>query len=351
MDNFNFCKTCIGSVPHTDAGSIVEEIVASFGEIPFWPQLPKRSFLENMYAQYSENIPGIVADKQAKKISVNTKYDLFGDIEKVLQKYLDNDLGFFSVGRERAEGLYKFLDMKKSLSVNPDLKFLKGQITGPVSFGLTVKDDSGKSIMYLKEFEELIPKFLGMKARWQVKKLKEINEKVIIFIDEPYLTSIGSSYVSINKEKALSAINEVVSLIKQERGVLSGLHCCGNTEWDFLLKSDIDILSFDAYNYMKEFLLYAEDIENFLNQGKSVAWGIVPTNQEALKKEDAKSLVKKMIESLDKLKEKGIDAKLLCASSIITPSCGCGTLTVGDCEKVFDILDSVSKELKSFCEK
>ncbi len=350
MNNFNFCKTCIGSVPHTDAGGIVEEIVASFRGIPFWPQLPKRSFLESMYAQYSENIPGILADKQAKKISVDTEHDLFGDIEKVLQKYLDNDLEFFSVGKEHAEGLYKFLDMKKSLSANPDLKFLKGQITGPVSFGLTVKDASGKSIMYLKEFEELIPKFLGMKARWQVRKLKEINEKVIIFIDEPYLTSIGSSYVSINKDKALRAINEVVSLIKQE-GAVSGLHCCGNTEWDFLLKSDIDILSFDAYNYMKEFLLYAEDIKNFLNQGKSIAWGIVPTNQEALKKEDAKSLVNKMIEGLDKLKEKGIDAKLLCASSIITPSCGCGTLTVEDCEKVFDILDSVSKELKNFCKK
>ena len=350
MNNFNFSKTCIGSVPHTDTGSIVKEITASFREIPFWPQLPKRSFLENMYAQCSENIPGIVIDRQAKKIFVDTKHDLFGDIEKVLQKYLDNDLGFFSVGKEHAEGLYKFLDMKKGLSASPDLKSLKGQITGPVSFGLTVKDNSGKSIMYLKEFEELIPKFLGMKARWQAKKLKEIDKKVIIFIDEPYLTSIGSSYVSINKDKALESINEVVSLIKQE-GAVSGLHCCGNTEWDFLLKSDIDILSFDAYNYMKEFLLYAEDIKNFLNQGKSIAWGIVPTNQEGLKKENTESMVNKMIESLDKLKEKGIDVELLCASSIITPSCGCGTLTVESCEKVFDILDSASKELKNFCEK
>ncbi len=350
MNDFNFSKTCIGSVPHNEAGNIVKEIVSSFKEIPFWPQLPKKAFLQNMYAQYSENIPGIVIDKQSKKIFVDTKQDLSGDIEKVLQKYLDNDLEFFSMGEEYTEGLYKFLDMKKTLSANPDLKFLKGQITGPVSFGLTVKDTSGKSIMYLKEFEELIPKFLGMKARWQITRLKEIHDKVIIFIDEPYLTSIGSSYVSINKDKALAAINEMVSLIKQE-GAISGLHCCGNTEWDFLLKSDIDILSFDAYNYMKEFLLYAEDIKNFLNQGKSIAWGIVPTNQEGLKKEDAKSLISKMIESMDKLKEKGINAKLLSRSSIITPSCGCGTLTVEECEKVFDILDSVSKELKNFCKK
>ncbi|MCK4463236.1 MAG: hypothetical protein KAU58_02890, partial [Candidatus Omnitrophica bacterium] len=314
-------------------------------------QLSKRSYLENMYAQYAENLPGVVIDEKAKKIFVDTKHDLFGDdIEKVLQKYMDNDLEFFSVGEKYAEGLYKFLDMKETLSANRGLKFLKGQITGPVSFGLTVKDASGKSIMYLKEFEELIPKFLGMKARWQVKKLKELNEKVIIFIDEPYLTSIGSSYVSINKGKTLTAINEMVSLIKQE-GAISGLHCCGNTEWDFLLKSNIDILSFDAYNYMKEFLLYAEDIKNFLNKGKTIAWGIIPTNKENLEKEDAKSLINKMIENLDKLKEKGIDAKLLSTSSIITPSCGCGTLTVEDCEKIFDVLDSVSKELKNFCKK
>jgi len=57
-----FVATGIGSLPHKDpdkaAGWIVENIV----DIPFWPQLPKRSYLENMYVQFAENLPGVVVD-------------------------------------------------------------------------------------------------------------------------------------------------------------------------------------------------------------------------------------------------------------------------------------------------
>lgn len=345
MEDFNFCKTCIGSTPYKDSNKTVKEIIESFGEIPFWPQLPKRSFLENMYAQYSENFPGIVIDSDSKKIFVDEKKDFSSKLEEVFQKYLDGDLGFFSMGKDYAEGLHNFLDFKKELSSNPRLKFLKGQITGPISFGLTIKDASGKSIIYLKEFEELIPKFLGMKVKWQIRKLKEIFKNIIIFIDEPYLTSIGSSFVNIDKEKSLSAINETISFIKEE-GALSGLHCCGNTEWDFLLKSDIDILSFDAYNYMKEFLLYSKDIKDFLDKGKAIAWGIVPTSSEELKKVDTKALSKRLLDVIEDLCRKGIAKDKLISSSIVTPSCGCGTLTVEECDKVFKLLEDVSKELR-----
>jgi len=344
MNKFNFTKTCIGSVPYDNAENIVGNIVDTFKEIPFWPQLPKRSVWENMYAQYSEGFPGIVVDEKAKKVFVDRKKDLYPEIEKVLQKYIDNDLEFFSIKEKYADGLYKFLELKNTITNNKELKFLKGHVTGPVSFGLTVKDHENKSILYFSELEELLPKFLGMKAQWQIRKLKEIHDKVIIFIDEPYVTSIGSSYVSMDRRRVRESINEIAAMIKQE-GALSGLHCCGNTEWDFLLGTDVDILSFDAYNFMKEFLLYSDDIKNFLSKDKIIAWGVVPTSIEDLGKVTVESINERIVKAVEYLKGKGIDENRIFDASIITPSCGCGTLGENECKSVFELLGKVSEKL------
>jgi len=346
MNYFNFCKTCIGSAPHKNKDGILKEILNKFREIPFWPQLPKRNFLENMYVQFAENLPGCVIDEKSCKIYIDREKDFSEALEKAFQKYIDGDLDFFSISKEYAEGFYGLLDKKNEISNNRELKCLKGHVTGPISFGLTIKDNTGKSILYFKEFEELLPKFLSMKARWQIKKLKALCDDVIIFIDEPYLTSIGSSFVNIDKDKTLSAIREVSSSIKDE-GALSGLHCCGNTEWDFVLNSGIDIISFDAYNFTKEFLLYHEAIGKFLNRGGVIAWGIVPTSSEDLKKANTNALIKKVTDAIKQLDAKGMDKKEIIRSSIVTPSCGCGSLTEEECGKIFQMLEEVAHTLRT----
>lgn len=346
MEKCNFAKTCIGSVPYTNARDIVPSIIETFKEIPFWPQLSKGSFLENMYVQYSEGFPGIVIDENAKKVFVDIKDKLYSELEGVLQEFLDDNVDAFPIKADYASGFYKFLKFKEEIRDGNTLKFVKGHITGAISFGLTVKDTEGRSILYSRDLVELLPKFLGMKARWQIRKLKEIHDKVIIFVDEPYITSIGSSYVNMDKDTVRNSINEIASLIKRE-GALCGLHCCGNTEWDFLLKSDIDILSFDAYSFMKEFLLYTDDIRKFLEKSKIIAWGIVPTSAEDLEKITADSLVERMCSAIKQLNVKGIEDEAIFSSSLVTPSCGCGTLQVNECEKIFDILNTVSESLKS----
>ena len=48
----NALATGIGSLPHKDPNDACRLICDFFPEIPFWPQLPKRAPLENMYMQY-----------------------------------------------------------------------------------------------------------------------------------------------------------------------------------------------------------------------------------------------------------------------------------------------------------
>lgn len=328
----------MGSVPIADPEEACRVIFKEFDKIPFWPQLPRRSFLENMYVQYAERLPGAVIDEPARTIHVDSTKAAEG-IEEVYAKYLANDIDYFRISPERAGGFYAFL---KELETPPaGLRYVKGTVTGPVSFGLSVTDEKKQPIIYHKDMFEVLTKFLIMKARWQIAELKKRCDDVIIFIDEPYLISIGSSYINVNIADAAARIEELSGAIK-EAGALAGVHCCGNTDWSVLLKRNIDILSFDTYSCAREFALYASDIKAFLEKGGTIAWGIVPSS-EAIEKETAASLVERLKAAIALLTAKGIPADI---SSLITSSCGVGSLDEPRARRILEMTKLVSSELQ-----
>ncbi len=52
-----FPATGVGSLPHRDPAKAVKAVLANFREIPYWPQLPRRTFLESMYVQFAAGLP------------------------------------------------------------------------------------------------------------------------------------------------------------------------------------------------------------------------------------------------------------------------------------------------------
>lgn len=336
---FTFDATGIGSVPFKDPKDALSVIFENLKTIPFWPQLPRRSFLESMYVQYSEGLPGLVIDDLKKTIHIDTA-KAASEIEAAYTKYLEGDIDYFKISRSHAEGLYSFIERFGSAAKN--IKYIKGHTTGPISFALTTTNENKQAVMYDKDTFEVLTKVLCMKVRWQIRQLKELFPNVIIFIDEPYLVSIGSSFVNINIEDAFSKLDEVIAAIKEE-GALAGLHCCGNTDWPLLLKRDLDILNFDAYAFTKELLLYGADVKAFLARGSTIAWGIVPSS-DAIEKESPESLVKKFSDGLKMLSDKGIPKDNI--SSIVTPSCGVGSLDESTARKILSTLRSVSEQLQ-----
>lgn len=336
---FDFEATGLGSMPLADPQESCRIIFDNFKQIPFWPQLPKRSYLENMYVQFSERLPGLVVDKPGKNIFIDNSR-VASEIESVYAKYLEGDTEFFKISEDYAQGLYKFIDGVPAVA--KEIKAVKGHITGPISFALSVTDQNKRAIIYDKDLFEVLTKTLVMKVRWQIKRLKKVFPSVIIFVDEPYLVSIGSSYVNINAAAAFEKLDELIKSIKQE-GAACGIHCCGNTDWGAVLKRDIDILSFDAYNFTKELLLYAPDLKNYLSRGGSIAWGIIPSS-EGIEKETLKGLIQKFKSTMAGLAEKGIQKDTL--SSLITPSCGVGTLTEVNAKNVLELASALSEEMR-----
>ncbi len=330
-----FPITAIGSLPFTDEKDAVSLILSKFCEVPFWPQLPKRSFLEHMYAQYSENLPGVVINEKEKTIYVNTS-GIDHEIEKALSEYIDFNVNYFGMTKEYASGLFEFIGQSAQFDKS-GWKFVKGHITGPVSFGLTVTDENKRALYYNKTYKELLVKFLAMKAIWQIRILKKIFPKVIIFIDEPYLVSIGSSYVNIKEEEVSQDINEIVDAIHGE-GALAGIHCCGNTNWGLLLKTKLDIINFDAYNFIDSISLYPEELKKFLSNSGILAFGLVPSQIEVLENTDIDKLTAVFANFIDVISKKGISKDKIINSGFLTPSCGLGSQPDGSVGRIFEAL-------------
>ena len=125
---FGCRATAIGSMPHTDPHAACSQVIGSLRDIPAWPQLPKRGFLENMYAQYSEGFPGVVVENDRVYVDGDRAQ---GEMEQFYTDFLADDVYRYAVGAEYAAGLHTFLGWD-----NLAPWAVKGQVTGPVTWGL-----------------------------------------------------------------------------------------------------------------------------------------------------------------------------------------------------------------------
>lgn len=338
MLNVEFgCRaTIIGSMPYKDPSEACGMIIRFLKDIPAWPQLPNRSFKENMYAQYSEGFPGAVIEEN--KIYVKRAADSTHSLEALYTADIANDSDKFPISPGYAAGLYEFLSL-------PGLSpwAVKGHVTGPVSWGLTVTDENRRSILYDDTLADAAARLLRLKASWQEKKLREISRNTIIFVDEPYMASFGSAFVAVSREKVIALLNEVFSGISG----IKGIHCCGNTDWPVLLQTNAQILSFDAYNYAKSLSLYPAEVKEFLQKKKgAIAWGIIPNESKTLAKETVASLKDRLEEAVAPFTRSGIPFRQLLEQSLLTPSCGLASLTGEEVERVLELLTELSTRIR-----
>lgn len=336
--------TGIGSFPYLDAATACDLVFRTIPEIPVWPQLSKADFREQMEIQYSEGLPRIVLDEAKQRMYFDTRGDITPDLEKFYENVLEENLDYFKISPEFSRGIQALNERIPERKL-PPTQYIKSQVTGPVTFGLTIVDENKRAIYYNDIFRDVVVKGIAMKARWILNTFKPLGYDQLCFIDEPILSAFGSStYVSVQRSDVVSHIHEVIEAIQQE-GALAGAHCCGNTEWTILIEAGVDIISFDAYGFGKTISYYPEKVKEFLEKGGVIAWGIIPTS-EKINQENPESLIGKLKNELENLINKGIDKKLLWEKCLVTPSCGTGSLSVALSEKVFDQLSEVSKRLR-----
>jgi hypothetical protein len=304
--------TGIGALPHTDPVSACDDVLAIFPQFPYVPTLPDRCQLESIVFNDSEQFPGrIIRDD---RLLFDSTSDQTGAMEQVYRDYVEGNYAPYALHADYASGFIEMMSHNLTLA-----KVLKCQVTGPVTFGMQVVDADKRPIYYDAQIADMISKMIALKARWcerEMRKRTGVSETLVV-LNEPYLASLGSSVVPVDKETVRTGWEDIAVLV--EGGL--GIHCCSNTDWEFVLGLNPSVLSIDAYATVNEFLLYADSIVAYMERGGVVAWGIVPSEYKLFANETTNSLYERYLAVRARLCT-SIPEHLFDAQSLITPSCG-----------------------------
>lgn len=321
-------------MPHVDpvraCAFILEQV-----DIPFWPQLPGLSFREFMIPQYSEGMPNVRLDPNGQRIWIETGGE--HSLDSFYESYQEG--AEFQISEEYARGFYAFAAMIEGRR----FETLKGHVTGPLTFTLGLKDEKGVPIFFNEELREIGSMVLRGKARWQVARLGRSCEKVLIFIDEPILSAIGTpAYMGVPTEEVTRLLKNLVAEIESCGGI-PAIHCCGKADWQVVLDSGIKVVNFDAFDYFDNLRIYADSLAGFLARGGFIAAGIVPTGEtvESATEEGLSEMLRGQLAELSSLTGfKDISSRVL-----LTPSCGTGSMRERDAERAFAMLSALKQRL------
>lgn len=350
--NLKLQALAIGSLPHNSLEDAMMLVKKDFSTVPFYPQLANISKNEDMIVQFLEGMPSFFSDKIEKfafdledENFLMALEEFFTDYEEIISGNDFSILEKYGISRQFSSAFPEFINLVKA--TKPE--FAKGQIVGPFTLATSLLDKNGKCAVYDETLRDIIVKLLSLKALWQIRHIKLANTNTIpiIFMDEPSVSQLGTSaYLTISENDVVQMLKEISELIKANGGI-SAIHCCGKCDWRIPIKAGVDIINFDAFAFAQNLSVYSSEVEKFLLSGGKIAWGLVPTlDSVALENITLDDLVLKFKSSVNYLTKKGIDEKLIIDNSLITSSCGAGSLTIELAQKAMDLVFELSKTLK-----
>ena len=311
LDLPGYCHTtAMGIMPHNN---VERALALSLGlDIPFWPQLPRLSYLEDMYAQAAWGFPGIKIDRDLQRVSFDsTRFEAeMADYSLKLEQ-----TEYFALARDQSVVYHRFLKQKLDGYVA-----IRGQHTGPVSLGFRVVDEQDKPIIYNEAVRVLLYDFIQRKANIQCRQLREKNPNAFVWLDEPGLGWVFSGFTGYDD---VLARKDYLDFMEGIEG-LRALHLCANVNLLYLLELGIDLLSFDAYQLESLPLVYAQAVGQFLRGGGIICWGIVPTDSTNQSVETAESLANRLSQYWDKIAgSSGLAIEQVARQALLAPARCC----------------------------
>jgi len=306
----NCGTTAMGIMPHKDVDKALD--LALGLDIPFWPQLPHVSPYEDMYIQTSEHFPGIAIDFEKGRLVFKT-----ARFEEELNDYFTKmELPeTYALTSEYSVVFQNFLS--KNLQ---NYKAIRGQITGPVSFGFKVFDENLKPIIYNEEVKTILFDFIQKKVNFQFQELKKKNPNAFVWVDEPGLGYVFSGLSGYNDQQAKKDYYDFVQGLEGPKG----LHLCAEVNLPYLLELGIEILSFDAFQIGFMPKEYAWSAAEFIKKGGVISWGIVPTESSVLSIQTPEKLASVLSNYWKVISENtGLSSRQIAEQSLIAPARCC----------------------------
>jgi hypothetical protein len=299
-------------------------------------------------AKYSPSIPCLptTPERQGRLTEI---FPGFNDGKVIEDEQFAREVEDLLMGGGKEEGGQEVLEYliflnSSIISKGFENRFRKTQIYGPFTFGLTVFNSENQMLCY--RHKDLVDFFIADQARKKVRQLAAVEKEAILFLDEPSFTNFGSSaLIGLSEKGVMDGWRLAVNAIKEEGGI-PGIHVCGNCDWGLALSAGFDIVSFDV-KYFENLFAYKRELISFLENGGSLCWGIVPTDELELKRTNAEQLFRKWLYLAVKFGEFGIGFGDIARKSLFSPACGLGTLSSDSALLAMKLTHDVAKELVS----
>jgi methionine synthase II (cobalamin-independent) len=314
-----FATTGIGSLPVADPVRALQILRDAELDVPFWPQLPRRSFLESMVPQAARPLPFLAIDPAGRKVRAAPPDDRPRLLAEAYESLLAGRQERFAPSPAEAAAFGPFLEQTAPRTA------VKGQVTGPVTLGLGAVDEAERPIFFDAELRDAAAEGTAAAARAQAALLGAARRLVLVSADEPTLGVLGApGYLGVRREDVVRALGGVVEAIR-EAGAIAGVHCCGAADWALVAEAGADVLFADVFGYGGSLVAAGRALSSLLARGGRIGWGLVPTD-EANAGAPVEAMLARWRETEASLVAAGLDRAALRARSLLTPACGCGTL-------------------------
>lgn len=305
------CRTtAMGIMPHRDVAAAID--LALTLDVPFWPQLPSVSYFEDMYAQASEGFPGIVVDERREAIW----FDSFR-FEADLAVYAEvcDSPATFTMSNAYSVTYRQFL--RRDLSA---FSAIRGQVTGPVSFGFRVVDENRRPIIYDDSIRAVLFEFIQRKVNRQYQELSAVNAGAFVWLDEPGLGWVFNAMSGYPDGAARQDYTDFLAGIEGPKA----LHLCADINLPYLCSLPLDVLSCDVYQVGPMPGEYARAVGEFMARGGAISWGLIPTDSANRSRETVDSLTGRLLAMWRKVsKHSGLAEEEVARQSLLAPARCC----------------------------
>lgn len=322
--------TGIGSLPFTRADDAIHAIAELCPEVPFWPQLPRRSERESIIGQGLGSLAGLI-EPRTDGYGYRIKAGRLDDAVEVLHH------GDGALSDANAVGFSAFEDALTS-GFFPFAKAVKGQIEGPVTLAAYLYEDN-RPFLSDSALLSAIVAHVSRMACWQVDRLRAAGLPIMLFVDEPALGIDMAGCEAVPEEQRLAAVNTILASVR-EHDAIAGLHCCAATPFEGMCRAEPDVISFDASQSIELFFASAA-VRRFLRNGGCVAYGLVPT-LERLDGGDRRMLCTRWLSAASTAG----DVRDLARRAMVTATCGLGLLNVTSVTPSFQLAREIGQYIR-----
>jgi hypothetical protein len=287
--------TAIGSLPHHDAAAAAALVLRCLPELPAAPELPMRTPLEGVVAQWARAIDGINVRADGTLVTVAP-----------LDGRVEIDATF---DRDAHGGLLTFLDVAAAQPVPPGR--VKVQCAGPLTLGV--------ALVEIGVDPDIAFRLGARTARAWARALEALvgsrlpNAAIVVCFDEPALVRWQAGTAPLDRETA----TDILSTALAAPACLTAVHVCGRGDLRLALAAGPRLVHFDIGALDID---DAVSLSRFLEGGGWVVWGAIPTHRPV--GEQAAPLWKGLLGTWCELTRRGCDPSRLRAQALIAPACG-----------------------------